>query len=89
MGVRAIRRRHAVDAVYEYLTCAEAKKKFKVKISNKKSTTNFKGGLTGGLGPLGPGGATKAGGRGHAGADQERPKDSVCLPSAPRSPRCQ
>jgi hypothetical protein len=60
--------------VYEYLTCAEAKKKVKVKISNKKSTTNFKGGFgtKGGLGPLGPGGATKAGGPGHAGADQER-----------------
>lgn len=52
--------------LYEYLTCAEAKKKFKVKISNKKSSTNFKGsfGTKGGLAPLGLGGAAKAGGRG-------------------------
>jgi hypothetical protein len=41
--------------LYEYLTCAEAKKKFKVKISNKKSSGNFKGGVgaKGGLAPLG------------------------------------
>lgn len=45
--------------LYEYLTCAEAKKKFKVKISNKKGGAKFGTGLLGG--PKGGLGAPKGG----------------------------